>query len=259
MGAVVMLGPLVWMFLATFKTEAELLTFPPAFLPQDLSFENYRYIFNALPLFPRYIFNSAFVTTSLICLNVFFDALAAFAFAKLEFPGRDKIFLLFMIALLLPFQIVLIPLFRLMSVLQWLDTYWALIIPGATSAFGIFLLRQYMRSLPNELLDAARMDGASDFAAFWHIYFPLSRPALATLAIFTFMSSWNDFLWPLVATSSDSMRTLTVGVTMLQGKNEMHWSWLITAAFISLVPIIVFYIFMQRHFVEGLTAGAVKG
>lgn len=258
-GALIMLGPFLWMILATLKTEAELLTFPPALLPAQFTLENYRYVFESLPLFPRYIFNSIFVTLSVVILNVFLDALAAFAFAMLDFPGRDKIFLLFMVSLLLPLQVVIIPLFRLISDLGWVDSYWALIIPGATSAFGIFLLRQYMRTLSPELLDAARIDGASNFTAFWHIFLPLCRPALATLAVFVFMESWNSFVWPLIVTNADEMRTLTVGVALLQGMNEMHWTWLITASLISLIPMLIFYIFMQRNFIEGLTAGAVKG
>jgi multiple sugar transport system permease protein len=258
-GAVITLFPFVWMFLSTFKTEAEILSVPPTLLPTSIKTDNYVYIWNSLGIFPRFFFNSVFVTFSVVLLNLFFDSLAAFAFAKLKFPGRETLFSIFLATMLVPGQVLLIELFKVIQTLGWINSYQALIIPSSTSAFGIFLLWQYMKSLPDEFLEAARMDGASDFGIFWWIYMPLSAPAMAVLAIFTFIGTWNDFLWPLIVTNSDQLRTLVVGLALMQGNNVMHWTWLMTGAFISVAPVILFYVFAQKYFIEGLTAGGVKG
>ena len=257
--AVVMVIPLVWMAFGTVKTEAELLGFPPTFFPRDITTENYTFLFQNIPGFPRYLINSTIVTLSCVVGNIFFCSLAGFAFAKLRFPGREVIFLLFMVALLIPFQVIIVQVFRVVRDMGLLDTYWALILPGIVSPFGIFLMRQYIRGLPTELLEASRAEGASDFQAYWYIFLPLCRPALAALAVFVFLGTWNDFLWPLVATSSNDMRVITVGIATLQGQNTVNWAQQITGAFISSLPILIFYVFMQRQFIAGMTAGAVKG
>ena len=164
-----------------------------------------------------------------------------------------------MAALLVPGQVMYIELYRLMQAFGWSNTYMGLIIPGATSAFGIFLIWQFMKTIPDDFLEAARMEGASDFMAYWRVYLPLSVPALAALGIFQFINTWNDFLWPLIITSNDEMRTLTVGLALMQGNNVTHWSWLMTGAFISVAPVLIFYFFAQRYFISGLTAGGLKG
>lgn len=251
--------PLAWMIFGSFKSESELFAPRPSLLPDAFRLDNYVYVWETLKHFPRYVFNSVFVTTTVVALNVFFDSLAAFAFARLRFLGRDRIFAFFLITMLIPAPTLLIPLYLLMRTLGWLDTYWALIMPGATTVFGIFLVWQYMKSLPDDYLEAARIEGANDFVIYWRIYLPLSAPALATLAIFTFINVWNDYLWPLVATSSEEMRTLTVGVALLQSNNVFTWVWLMTAATISVLPVIGFYLLTQRYYIAGLTAGGVKG
>jgi len=247
------------MFFSTLKTEAEILRVPIQVFPTQLNLDNYKYIWESLSNFPRYIFNSAFVTVSVVVLNCFFDSLAAFAFCKLKFKGRKLLFALLLVALLVPAQIMYIELYRIIRTFHWTDSYLSLIIPNATSAFGIFLIWQFMKTIPDDFLEAARMEGATDFMAFWKVYLPLSVPAIATLAIFQFINTWNDFLWPLIVSNREEMRTLTVGLALMQGNNVTHWSWLMTGAFISVAPVLLFYLFAQRYFISGLTAGGVKG
>lgn len=258
-GSVFTVFPLLWMMLGSFKSESELFAIPPTLLPNTFRLDNYQHVWSSLDYFPNYVFNSIFVTASVVTLNVFLDSLAAFAFARLRFPGRDRIFTFFLVTMLIPAPTLLIPLYLLMRSFGWLDTYWALIMPGATTAFGIFLMWQYMKGLPHDYLEAARIEGANDFTIYWRIYLPLSRPALATLAVFTFITVWNDYLWPLVATSSESMRTVTVGVALLQSNHVFTWVWLMTGATISVVPVIIFYLLTQRYYMAGLTAGSIKG
>lgn len=258
-GGFLTLFPFIWMFLSTFKTEAEIFSVPPTLLPQTFQLDNYVYIWNSLGNFPRFLFNSVFVTASVVILNLFFDSLAAFAFAKLKFPGRDNLFSLFLATMLVPGQVLLIELYRIIQTLGWINSYQALIFPSAMSAFGIFLIWQYMKNIPDDFMEAARMDGANDFDIYLRIYMPLSAPAMAVLAIFTFIGTWNDFLWPLIVTNSEELRTLVVGLALMQGNNVMHWTWLMTGAFISVAPVILFYVLAQRYFIAGLTAGGVKG
>lgn len=258
-GAALTAFPLLWMVLASFKRESELFGPQPSLLPHAWRLANYLYVLTSLPNFPRYVLNSLVVTVSVVALNVFLDSLAAFAFSQLRFPGRKRIFAVFLMTMLIPPPTLLIPLYLLMRALGWLDTYWALIMPSATTVFGIFLVWQYMRGLPRDFLESARIDGASDFTIYRRIYLPLAAPALATLAVFTFITAWNDYLWPLVATSSDRMRTLPVGLAMLQSNHVFTWVWLMTGATISVVPVVIFYLFTQRFYLAGLTAGGIKG
>lgn len=251
--------PLLWMVLASFKRESELFGPQLSLLPHAWRLDNYLYVLTSLPNFPRYVVNSLVVTVSVVALNVFLDSLAAFAFSQLRFPGRTRIFAVFLMTMLIPPPTLLIPLYLLMRALGWLDTYWALIMPSATTVFGIFLVWQYMRGLPRDFLESARIDGASDFTIYRRIYLPLAAPALATLAVFTFITAWNDYLWPLVVTSSDRMRTLPVGLAMLQSNHVFTWVWLMTGATISVVPVVIFYLFTQRFYLAGLTAGGIKG
>jgi multiple sugar transport system permease protein len=258
-GTVLTLFPFLWMFLSTFKTEAEIFALPPTLLPASFQVDNYIYIWNSLENFPRFLFNSVFVTLAVVILNLFFDSLAAFAFAKLKFPGRDALFSIFLVTMLVPGQVLLIELYRIVQKLGWINSYQALIFPSAISAFGIFLICQYMKNIPDDFIEAARIEGAGDFTIFWKIYMPLSAPAMAVLAIFTYIGTWNDFLWPLIVTNSDELRTLVVGLALMQGNNVMSWTWLMTGAFISVAPVILFYIVAQKYFIAGLTAGGVKG
>jgi ABC-type glycerol-3-phosphate transport system permease component len=253
----VMLVPFYWMVSTSLKLEADVFASPPEWIPQPATLIHYAEVWIRLP-FARFFFNSVFVATMVTLSNAFFATLAGYAFAKLEFTGRDKIFFALLLTLMVPFQVNLIPLYKLMDMLKWLDTYWALIVPGATSVFGTYLMRQYILSIPDELLDSARVDGCSEFGIFWRIVAPLSLPGVATLAIFTFVRSWTDFLWPMIVTSSMEMRTLPVGIALLQEYHTVHWTQTMAGSTIAALPMIVVFLFMQRRFIEGLTAGAVK-
>jgi multiple sugar transport system permease protein len=184
--------------------------------------------------------------------------LAAYAFAKLVFPGRDHIFFIMLLALMVPFQVNLIPLYKIMATLHWTDTYLALIVPNLTSIFGIFLMRQFMMTIPNELLDAARIDGCSEFGVFRRVVLPLALPGIATLIIFTFMGTWNDFLWPRIVTNTEKLFTLPVGLAQLQMKNTSNVAQIMAGTVLTALPMIIVFLFMQRQFIEGMTAGALK-
>ena len=253
----VMLVPFYWMVSTSLKLEADVFAYPPEWIPQPATLVHYVEVWTRLP-FARFFFNSVFVAAVITLSNAFFATLAGYAFAKLKFPGRDKVFFVLLLTLMVPFQVNLIPLYKLMDIFEWLDTYWALIVPGATSAFGIYLMRQYILSIPDELLDSARVDGCSEFGIFWRIVAPLSLPGVATLAIFIFVGSWTDFLWPMIVTSSMEMRTLPVGIALLQGYHTVSWTQTMAGSTIATLPMIVVFLLMQRQFIEGLTAGAVK-
>jgi multiple sugar transport system permease protein len=262
--AVVMIGPLYWMLATSFKPPGDVFASPPKWIPDPWTLQNYRDVFSLLP-FERYFFNSVLVTTLIVGLNVVFDTAAAYAFAKLRFPGRDLLFYALLLTLMVPFQVNLIPLYRIMvffhdvNPLLGVDTYFGLIAPSAIQVFGIFLMRQYLRSIPDELLESARVDGASEFRILRTIVFPLAKPAMATLAIFTFLTAWNDFLWPLIVTSSDEMRTLPVGLALLARRNTVNWGHTTAGTMLAAAPMILVFVVLQRRFIEGLTAGAVKG
>jgi ABC-type glycerol-3-phosphate transport system permease component len=259
----VMAWPFLWMLSTSLKTPGDVFASPPELLPHPLSLDAYRTVFTSLP-FPRYLLNSVIVTLSVVGLNVVFGTAAAYAFAKLEFPGRDALFFALLLTLMVPFQVNLVPLYRMMvslhQVAPWLgvDTYFGLIAPHAVQVFGIFLMRQFLRSLPDEVLEAARLDGAGELQILRRIVFPLARPGMATLAVFAFLTSWNDFLWPLIGTSSDHMRTLPLGLALLARKNTVNWTDTMAGTVVTIVPMMAVFAVLQRRFVEGLTAGAVR-
>jgi multiple sugar transport system permease protein len=260
----IMIGPLYWMLATSFKAPSGVFAAPPQWIPSPWTLANYRDVFTLLP-FARYFLNSVVVTGAIVVLNIVFDLAAAYAFAKLRFPGRDFLFFTLLITLMVPFQVNLIPLFRIMvslhhvSPVLGVNTYFGLIAPSAIQVFGIFLLRQFIRTIPDEILDCARVDGASEFAILRKIVFPLAVPGLATLAIFTFLGAWNDFLWPLLITQTDQMRTLPVGLALLARRQEINWGDTMAGTAITALPMIAVFLVLQRRFIEGLTQGAIKG
>ena len=255
--SIAMLMPFYWMVSTSLKPEADVFVTPPKWIPNPITFVHYLEVWTRLP-FARFFYNSVFVAAMTTIGDVFFATLAGYAFAKLKFPGRDQIFFIMLLTLMVPFQVNMIPLYKLMDRFKWLDTYWALIVPGALSVFGIYLMRQYILSIPDELLDSARVDGCSEFVIFWRIAAPLSLPGIATLAIFTFVGSWTSFLWPMIVTSSMEMRTLPVGIALLQGYHTTNWTQNMAGSTIAAMPMIAMFLLMQQQFIEGLTAGAVK-
>ncbi len=253
-GSIVMLVPFIWMVSTSLKPAGQF----SGFIPRQLVWENYRTTVQSMP-FGRFYFNSIVVATSVTVLQLLTSSLAAFAFARLQFPGRDKLFLLYLIALMIPFPVTMLPNFILVRYLGWVDSYAGLIIPPAFSAFSTFMLRQQFRGIPLDLDQAARIDGASSFRIWWQVLLPLAAASMAALAIFNFLGSWNEFLWPLIVTNSLEMRTLPVGLSAFQGQHGVQWNLLMAASVISVLPVLVVYILAQRWIVQGITLSGMGG
>ncbi len=256
-GAVVLILPFVWMVATSLKPDSDIFRDPPDLLPHHPTLAGYRDVWERIP-FGRFFVNSVIFAGGVTIISLVLDSLTAFALARLRFRGREVCFWVILATLMVPFQITLIPLFVTVFEFGWLDTYQGLIVPRATNAFGIFLLRQFFVTLPRDLDDAARIDGAGDFRVYWQIALPLSKPALATLAIFHFMYNWNDFLWPLVITSSTDMRTLPAGLTLFMGSYVIEHAVLMAGAVISLIPLALAFLLAQRHFVRGVVMTGIK-
>lgn len=257
-GSVLMLVPFAWMLSTSLKQPGDVFIYPPQWIPQPVRWENYRETVTVMP-FGRFYLNSIIQAVAVTALQLLTASLAAFAFARLRFRGRDLLFLLYLATMMIPFPVTMIPNFIIMRYLNWIDTFRALILPPAFSAFSTFLLRQYFMSIPLEMDDAARVDGASSFRIWWQIILPLSGPALATLAIFTFLGQWNSFLWPLIVTNSEEMRTLPVGLAAFQGQYSVQWHLLMAGSVIAVLPILVIYIAGQKWFVRGITLTGMGG
>lgn len=256
--AVTTLVPFAWMVSTSLKAQSQVFLIPPQWIPDPVLWSNYADMMAAMP-FGRYLFNSLFIAATVTLLELATSSLAGYSFARLRFPGRDRLFLLYLATLMIPGQVTLIPNFIVMRILGWIDTYYALIIPAAFSAFGTFLLRQFFLTIPYELEDAAKIDGAGYFGTYWRIILPLAKPALTTLAIFTFMAQWNSFLWPLIVTNSPEMRTLTVGLRMFQGQYLTRWPLLMAGTVFSLIPILTIYVIGQKYFVRGIALTGLAG
>lgn len=256
--AIFMLAPFIWMLSTSLKGVGQVFEYPPRWIPETFHWENYTRVFKVLP-FGRFFLNSAIVATTVTVLQLVTCSLAAYAFARLRFPGRDPLFLAYLGTLMIPGQVILIPNFILLRYLGWIDTFWALIVPGIFSAFGTFLLRQYFLTIPGELEDAAVVDGATRFQIYTRVILPLAGPALSALAIFTFLGQWNSFLFPLVVTKSTQMSTLTVGLRTLQGQYNTDWTLLMAGAVIALAPVLLVFIFAQRYIIRGIALTGLGG
>lgn len=253
-----MVIPLLWMLSTSLKDSGSVFQFPPQWIPRPALWRNYIEAWNAMP-FGRFYLNSIFVGTVVTLGQVVTSSMAAYAFARLKFPGRDKLFFGYLATMMIPGSVTMIPVFILVKMIGLVDTYTALILPGFFSAFGTFMLRQFFMSLPRELEEAAKIDGCSLFGIYWRIILPLSKPALATLTTLTFMGSWNNFMWPLIITNSTEMKTLPIGLQSFQGQYETNWTLLMAGSLIVLIPVIVVFLANQKFFVEGIQLGAIKG
>lgn len=270
--AVMMIMPFAWSVSTSLKPDIEIFKFPPNWIPRVWVFSNYQEAWRAAN-FSRYFINSIIVATAGLLLTLFACSLAGYAFSKLEFIGREVLFWFVLASLMIPWVVTLIPTFLIVKSIPfaggnnilgqggrgWLNTYWGLIIPGGGQAFGVFLLRQFFKSIPRDLSDAAKIDGYSEFGIFCKIILPLSKPALATLGIFTFQFYWNDFLWPLVIISSDKMRTIQLGLTVFQHEFDTNWGQLMSGTIMSIVPMLVIFLCLQRYFVRGIVLSGMKG
>jgi multiple sugar transport system permease protein len=256
--AALALAPFLWTLSTSLKNIDEVFVYPPRLLPSTLKFSNYSSLWRELPM-SRWIFNSAYIVVLAILGKLILASTAAYAFARLRWPGRDYVFYAYLSALMIPWEVTLIPGFVLMRQLGWIDTHLALIVPSIGDVFGTFLLRQFFLSLPRELEDAARIDGAGYFGVFWWIVLPLSRPALAVVAVLGFMSVWNAFLWPLIMLNSTDKFTLPVGLQLLNSQHGTDWTVLMAGDVISLIPVVIVYLAAQKYFVQGITMTAIKG
>ncbi len=257
-GALTMAIPYVWMIITSIKPIEEIQSYPPSFYVHHPTFMPYQELFSILPMW-RYLFNSLVVASLVTLCNVFFCSLAGYAFAKHKFFGRDKIFLLLLSAIMIPYQVNLIPGFIIVKNLGWLNSFYSLIIPNMAMVFGVFLCRQYIMNIPNDLLDAAKIDGCSEFAIYRIIVFPLIKPALATLAIFTFLSQWNSFVWPLVVIHSSSMRTVPLALSVLNSQFGANFSMIMAGATVVTLPVLIIFLCLQKYIIQGITMTGLKG
>jgi multiple sugar transport system permease protein len=258
--SIVMIVPFYTMVVTSFMTLGQAYSFPPSFLPNPITWSNYPSAL-ALEPFGRYFVNSTIVALLITAVRLFSCSLGAYAFARLVFPGRDLIFYVYLGTLMIPEHVTLIPLFLIMYVLGWVNTYQGLTVPFFVSAFGVFLLRQFFLTIPKEIEEAAVMDGCGSFGVYWRIVMPLAGAGLAALAILTFVAAWNMFVWPLIVSNTDTMRTMVVGIGMLSGNENQiaNWPYVMVVATVAVIPSLIVFAFGQRYFVQGITLSGLKG
>lgn len=258
LGGLVMIVPFAWMISTSLKSGQYVLSMPPQLIPNPATLDSYRRIFELYPI-GRMLFNSLFVAGLVTMGQLVTCSMAAYAFARLKFRGHNFVFLLYLATLMVPFQVTITPLFIMMRIFGWINTYQGLILPGVFSAFGTFMLRQAFMTIPTEYEEAAYMDGASPLAIFLKIILPLSKPALATLSVFAFMGSWNSFMWPLFIVREETLMTLPVGLATLQGRWLTEWNLVMAGAVITVLPMLLLYLFAQKYLVQGYVMSGLKG
>jgi multiple sugar transport system permease protein len=257
-GVVVMVAPFLWMLLSALKPEREILRVPPTWWPQHPTLDNFRELFSRMD-FPKYFLNSLVVAAAVTIGNLVFASALGYALAKLRFPGRRALFAVVLGTLMVPGMVTFVPLFVIVSRLGLVNSYAGLALPFLAQAFGVFLMRQYLLSIPDDLIEAARVDGAGEFRIFWRIVLPLCRPALATLGILTFLGSWNNFLWPLVAATTEDRYTLPVALALYSvGQNRIQYGLLLAGAVVVVLPVLIVFAVLQRHFVRGIATTGLK-
>jgi multiple sugar transport system permease protein len=258
LGAAIMVVPFIWMVSTSLKANEFVLTMPPQFIPRPATLDSYRRLFELFPM-GRMFANSLIVATAVTIGQLVTCSMAAYAFSRMRFRGRDALFLLYLATLMVPFQVTITPLFILMRILGWINTYQGIILPGVFSAFGTFLLRQSFLTIPIEYEESAVLDGASPFTIFLRIILPLSKPALATLSVFAFMGSWNAFLWPLFVVRDELLMTLPVGLATLHGRWLTEWNLVMAGTVITVIPMALVYLFAQKYLVRGFVMSGLKG
>jgi len=257
-GAVLALAPLAWMVSASLMPTGEAASLPPKLVPSHVTFQHYVDLFTRVNL-ARHFLNSVIVTVFATIGSVTVNSLAGYAFAKIAFPGRDKVFKSLTFALVVPAQVGMLPLFLMLREMGFVNTYTGVIIAYLASVFGIFLIRQYALSIPDELLQAARVDGASEFRIFWNVVLPVIRPILVTMAAFTFLSAWNDFMWPLIVLSDQHLYTLPVALANLSGEHVQDIELMMAGSVLTILPAVAVFLVFQRAYVRGIMAGGIKG
>jgi ABC-type glycerol-3-phosphate transport system permease component len=255
--ALVVVFPIYWMLVTALSTQADLVGSAFYLWPTQLRFDNFSRAWNSLPFGTWYV-NSLLIAVFAVVLTVGINLMAGYVFAKYRFPGRTVLFLLIVSTLMIPVQVIMVPQFRIVAELGWVDSYWAVIVPRAAEAFGIFLARQYMLSIPDEVLEAARIDGAGHFRTFWSVVLPLCRPLIAVLVILTFMYRWNEFAWPLIVLKDSSLFTVPIGLAFLQGQYGTDYPALMGMALVSTLPVLAVFALFQKQFVEGAARSGLR-
>lgn len=256
-GVIFSVGPFYWMFVGATHSSGEIFKVPPNFLPGDKLIENFKHLNESVDIF-QVMGNSLAITLTFTLFGVLMCTAAGYAFAKFKFKGRDAIFFMLLLAIMIPYQVTLIPLFDLFAKMNWLNTYQAVILPQLAYPFAIFLMRQNMQALPDSLLEASRVDGAGEFKIFFQVVLPTMRPALAAVAIFLFMFQWNNFIWPLVVLNTQEMYTLPVALSSLIGMSRIDYGQVMLGTTISTLPIMIFFLLLQKQFISGILGGSVK-
>jgi multiple sugar transport system permease protein len=257
-GALLTLTPFIWMLSASFMADGHASVFPPRFWPDRFTLEQYSNLFTRLNVTVNFI-NSLSLATIVTLISLFFNSMAGYAFAKYRFKGKDRLFKILLSSMIIPAQVTMLPLFIMLKYMGVLNTYMAIIIPGMANIFGIFLIRQYVLSIPDSLIEAARIDGASEFQIYLIVILPLAKPILITLAIFTFLGTWNDFLWPLIALTDNSMFTLPVALANLMGEHTKDPELMMAGSVLTILPVIILFLALQKYYIRGIMAGSVKG
>jgi multiple sugar transport system permease protein len=255
--ALVALAPLLWMLSVSFMPAGAASHFPPPLLPAQFTLANYHELFERIGI-GRYLLNSVVIAGAATLLSLLINTMAGYAFAKLDFRGRDRLFAVLLAALVIPAQVTMLPLFLMMKQLHLVNTYGGVVVPALASVFGIFLVRQYARSIPDELMEAARIDGAGELRIFFQIVLPMLKPVLVTLAIFTFLNAWNDFMWPLIVLTDASNYTLPVALASLSREHIQDVEMMMAGAVITVLPVLALFLLLQRYYIQGLLLGSVK-
>ena len=257
LGTIIILFPFFWMFLSSFKTMEEIVAFPPTFFPENPTIANYINVWSEMN-FGRYFLNSVFVLVVKTLIILYTSILGGYVFLKLHFRFRNGIFLIVLSTMMIPVPVTILSLYQEMVWVGWIDTYKALIITGVFNTFGIFVMKQFIAGIPDSLIESARLDGAGEFRVLHQIIFPLIKPALSALAIFICLQIWNDFLWPFLVMNSDSKYTIPVGLALFKGRFYTDYAKQLTGAAITILPVLVIYLFLQKQFVEGITMSGMK-
>jgi multiple sugar transport system permease protein len=255
--SVATLIPFIWMVSASFMMDGHASVFPPRFFPDEIVLDQYRRLFSNLRI-ARNFLNSLLLSVIVTTISLFFNSMAGYAFAKYRFAGKDKLFNFLLSSMIIPSQVTMLPLFLMLKSMGFINTYMAIIIPGLANIFGIFLIRQYCLSIPDSLIEAAKIDGATDFQIYRRVILPLATPVLATLAIFTFLGTWNDFLWPLIVLTDDSMYTLPVALANLMLEHTKDPELMMAGSVITILPVIVVFLALQKYYLKGIMMGSVK-
>ncbi|WP_395018924.1 carbohydrate ABC transporter permease [Robinsoniella peoriensis] len=249
--------PILWLMVSSFKTDVGVIQYPPKFFPVEWTLNQFKYVTKSIPIFDM-TKNTVIFAGAVTILSVFFDSMAGYAFARMNFKGSSIIFSIILLTMMVPFQIIMTPLYIEVYKLNLLDTYLGLILPRATSAFGIYMMRSFFAGLPKSIEESGRIDGMGEFRIYWSLMLPLCKPAIASLGIFHFMNNWNDLLYPLMMTSSANKRTLSAGLAVLVGNKVIKYGPTLAATLISLAPLLILYIFCQKYFVEGIATAGMK-